>query len=52
MAMLITALDMFKNFCLVLLLLLAGSLVTKFNFSERKNLYVEKSEPMDRHCTN
>ena len=41
MAMLITALDMFTNFCLVLLLLLAGSLVPKFNFSERKKLYRE-----------
>ena len=38
MAMLITALDMFTNFCLVLLLLLAGSLVPKFTFSERKKL--------------
>ena len=41
MAMLITALDMFINFCLVLLLLLAGSLVPKFTFSERKKLYRE-----------
>ena len=41
MAMLITALDMFTNFCLVLLLLLAGSLVPKFTFSERKKLYRE-----------
>ena len=38
MAMLITALDMFTNFCLVPLLLLAGSLVPKFTFSERKKL--------------
>ena len=41
MAMLITALDMFTNFCLVPLLLLAGSLVPKFTFSERKKLYRE-----------
>ena len=41
MAMSITALDMFTNFCLVLLLLLAGSLVPKFTFSERKKLYRE-----------
>ena len=41
MAMLITALDMFTNFCLVLLLLLAGSLVPKCTFSERKKLYRE-----------
>ena len=41
MAMLITALDMFTNFCLVLLLLLAGSLVLKFTLSERKKLYRE-----------
>ena len=41
MAMLITALDMFTNFCLVLLLLLAGSLVPKFTFSKRKKLYRE-----------
>ena len=41
MAMLITALDMFTNLCLVPLLLLAGSLVPKFTFSERKKLYRE-----------
>ena len=32
----ITALDMFKNFCLVLRLLFADSLVPKFNFNKRK----------------
>ena len=41
MAMLITALDMFTNLCLVLLLLLAGSLVPEFTFGERKKLYRE-----------
>ena len=33
----ITALDIITNFCLVLLLLFAVSLVTKFHFNERKN---------------
>ena len=41
MTMLITALDMFTNLCLVLLLLLAGSRVPEFTFGERKKLYRE-----------
>ena len=47
----ITALGMFTNLCLVLLLLLVGSLVPKFHFQLTKKSGREVRE-MDGHCIN
>ena len=47
----ITALGMFTNLCLVLLLLLVGSLVPKFHFQLTKKSRREVRE-MDGHCIN